>query len=199
MTAEPRGAIQANLHLTNDQKGFRLALEEGGSRSHIGAVQAPWGCTKPGPALWADHPTCRSTEDMPCELSILLPSIVRPSVSTGCFPSSISSPAMTAPRPAIRPTISSGPARTPTASASRWRASPSPSFSIVAKENTLTIRGEKQDQDRREDQGRDALSGHRRARLRARVPARRPCRGQGREPRERSPARRPRARDPRGQ
>ena len=54
------------------------------------------------------------------------------------------------------------------------------------------------DQDRREE-GRDALSGHRRARLRARVPARRPRPGQGRVAGERSPARRPRARDPRGQ
>ena len=53
-----------------------------------------------------------------------------------------------------------------------------PELSIVAKENTLTIRGEKQSQDRAT--GRGALSGYRRARLRARVPARRPCRGQGR-------------------
>ena len=50
---------------------------------------------------------------------------------------------------------------------------------IEVKENTLTIRGEKQTKERRE-QRRGALPGHRRARLRARVPARRLRPGQGR-------------------
>jgi len=51
---------------------------------------------------------------------------------------------MTSALPDTRLTISSGPARTPTALRSRSRALPRPELSIVAKENTLTIRGEKQ-------------------------------------------------------
>src|SRR6476619_4728296 len=51
----------------------------------------------------------------------------------------------------------------------------------------------------REQQRRGALSGHRSPRLRARLPTCRLRPGQGRSPRERSPARRPRARDSRGQ
>ena len=47
-------------------------------------------------------------------------------------------------RPVIRPTTSSGPARTTTASRSRWPASSEADLNIEAKENTLTIRGEKQ-------------------------------------------------------
>ena len=70
-------------------------------------------------------------------------------------------------------------------------------LSIEAKENTLTIKGEKQAEGRAER--RSALSGHRRARLRARLPACRPRPGQGRDPRERLAARRSRARNPRGQ
>ena len=45
--------------------------------------------------------------------------------------------------PAIRPTISSAPARTATASRLRFPASRRGELSIVAKENTLTIKGEK--------------------------------------------------------
>ena len=50
-------------------------------------------------------------------------------------------------------------------------------LSIEAKENTLTIKGDKQAKE--ETERRRALSGHRRARLRARVPARRLRPGQG--------------------
>src|SRR5262249_1703545 len=71
-----------------------------------------------GPALQADHLHFAQHEVMPCELSILLPSIVRPSVSTGCSPCSTASRALRA----IRPIISSAPARTPTAFPLRWRA-----------------------------------------------------------------------------
>src|SRR5262249_5436946 len=59
-------------------------------------------------------PMSLNTEDMRCVRLILLPSIVRPSALTGCFPFSTKSP-VTAPR-VIRPTTSSGPARTTTVS-----------------------------------------------------------------------------------
>ena len=71
-------------------------------------------------------------------------------------------------------------------------------LSIEAKENTLTIKGDKQTKDERSNR-RGALSGHRGARFRARVPACRLCPGEGRRTRERPPARRSRARDPRGE
>src|SRR5262245_2464186 len=65
-------------------------LAEGVGRSHMGVVQASRLHDNSGLARWADRSACRSTkEDMPCELSILLPSIVRPLASTGCSPSSI--------------------------------------------------------------------------------------------------------------
>ena len=80
---------------------------------------------------------------MPCELSTLLPSIVRPSASTGCFRLFDQPPAMT-PRPVIRPTISSGPARTTTASSVAVAGFAEADLTIEAKENTLTIRGDKQ-------------------------------------------------------
>ena len=51
------------------------------------------------------------------------------------------------PVPGYPPTISSGTARTPFASRSQSPASPMPILSIEAKENTLTIRGEKQTDD----------------------------------------------------
>ena len=70
-------------------------------------------------------------------------------------------------------------------------------LSIESKENTLTIKGEKQA--KQDNSRRGALSGHRGARLRAPVPACRLRPGEGRAPRERSPARRPRARDSRGE
>ena len=70
-------------------------------------------------------------------------------------------------------------------------------LSIEAKENTLTVKGEKKTET--EDEGtRVPLPRHRRARLRAPLPACRPRRGEGRQPRERPPARRSRPRDPRG-
>ncbi len=64
-------------------------------------------------------------------------------------------------------------------------------LSIETKENTLTIKGEKQVEGRAER--RDALSGHRRARFRARLPACRSCLGESRGARERIAARRSRA------
>ena len=70
-------------------------------------------------------------------------------------------------------------------------------LAIEAKENTLTLRGEKQTND--EEKSGDVLyPGHRRAELRTQLPTRRPRAGQGCQPRERAPAHRPRARDPRG-
>ena len=70
-------------------------------------------------------------------------------------------------------------------------------IAIEAKENTLTVKGEKKAETEREGE-RVPLSRHRRARLRAPLPARRPCRGEGREPRERPPPHRSRPRDSRG-
>ncbi len=77
-------------------------------------------------------------------------------------------------------------------------------LSIEKKEDTLTIRGEKQVKDEKagevlyQGEGRrGALSGHCRARLRAPLPARRPRRGQGRHAGERSASRRSRPRGPR--
>ena len=67
-------------------------------------------------------------------------------------------------------------------------------LSIETKENRLTIRGEKQTNDRGEGRRRP-LQGHRRADLRTWLPARRPCSGQRREPGERAPKRRACARD----
>src|SRR5262249_2763299 len=90
-----------------------------GTRRPLGAAQA----NRSGP-LGRTIRISLNYEVMPCELSILLPSIVRPSVSTG------SSPCSTASRPlrAIRPTISSVPARTPIASRWRWPALARTSF-----------------------------------------------------------------------
>ena len=70
-------------------------------------------------------------------------------------------------------------------------------LSIESKENTLTVKGEKQQKE--EASGEVLYQGIAAPRLRARLPARRLRRGQGRQPRERSAARRPRARDPRGE
>ena len=68
-------------------------------------------------------------------------------------------------------------------------------LTIEVKENTLSIRGEKQAE---VEQTHLSASRHRRPQLRAQVPACRPRRGEGREPREWPAARRPRARDARG-
>ena len=79
-------------------------------------------------------------EDMPCELSILLPSIVRPSVSTGSSPCSTAS----------RPLPGYPPYNIERTGDNAYRISVAVAgfgeneLSIEAKENTLTIRGEKQ-------------------------------------------------------
>ena len=132
-------------------------------------------------------------EDMPCELSILLPSIARPSVSTGCSRCSM---ALT-PRPGL-PALQHRAHRRERLSHHRRRRR-------LRRERAVD-RGEGKHADRQgreagqgRGQRRGALSGHRGARLRARLPACRLRPGQGRVPRERSPARRPRARDPRGE
>ena len=70
-------------------------------------------------------------------------------------------------------------------------------LSIEAKENTLTIKGSKQTAERTERRG--ALSGHRGARLRARVPAGRLRPGEECRARERAAARRTGPGDSRGQ
>src|SRR6476660_4780070 len=79
------------------------ALERRDPPPHLTTAQA-LGLRNP---KWSGHcggPTaCRSKEDIPCELLILLPSIVRPSVLTGCSQCSTTSPASTAARRAIRP------------------------------------------------------------------------------------------------
>jgi Hsp20/alpha crystallin family len=75
--------------------------------------------------------------------SILLPSTVQPSASTGCFPCSTNSVVWKARCRVIRPIISSARVRTPIASRSQSPASPS----IETAENRLTIRGEKQTND----------------------------------------------------
>ncbi len=98
--------------------------------------------------------------------------------------------------PGYPPTISSAPARTPTASALRSPASRKAELSIVAKENTLTIKGEKSANENRQGQFRSALPRHRRARLRARLPACRFRAGEERLARERPAPRRSRPRDP---
>ena len=80
-------------------------------------------------------------EDMPCELSILHPYIVRPSVSTGC--SRCSTRASRARAPGYPPynieRTGDNEYRVTVAVAGFSE----PELSIVAKENTLTIRGEK--------------------------------------------------------
>jgi molecular chaperone IbpA len=84
-------------------------------------------------------------EVMLCVHSILLPFIVQPSVSTGCSHCSASSTVRKACR-TIRPTISSG-------NENAYRISVAVAgftdadLSIETKENSLTIRGEKQNND----------------------------------------------------
>ena len=70
-------------------------------------------------------------------------------------------------------------------------------LSIEAKENTLTIKGEKQV--KQDNNGEVLYQGIAGPRFRAPVPACRLRPGEGRDPRERSPARRSRARDSRGE
>ena len=60
-------------------------------------------------------------------------------------------------------------------------------LSIEARENVLTVKGEKAESQESETV-RDALSRHCRPRLRAPLPAGRICRGEGRRPEERPPA-----------
>src|SRR5215208_1211866 len=86
-------------------------------------------------------------EVMLCVHSILLPFTVQPSASTECSLRSISSSAWTERCRAIRPTISRGPARTPIASRFAVAGFTDDDLSIEAKENTLTIHGEKQTND----------------------------------------------------
>ena len=54
-------------------------------------------------------------------------------------------------------------------------------LTIEVKENTLTVKGEKKAETEKKEI-RVPLSRHRLARLRAPLPARRPCRGEGRRP-----------------
>ena len=84
-------------------------------------------------------------EDMPCELSTLLPSIVRPSVSTGCFPCSISL-GMTA-RPGYPPYNIERTGENAYRITVAVAGFAEPELIIEVKENTLTIRGEKQAKD----------------------------------------------------
>src|ERR1700730_328489 len=86
------------------------------------------GCTrtKPGPMAGGLPRNSRSMEDYLCVPTILPRFIVPPSASTACFPCS-TRPLLTA-APVIPPTISSGPARTPTASRLRYPASRRASF-----------------------------------------------------------------------
>ena len=69
--------------MTDNLNGLRAPCEAK-NRSHMEAVQAHPGCTSTRSGPSGGPSACRFKEDMPCELSILLPSIVRPSASTGC-------------------------------------------------------------------------------------------------------------------
>src|SRR5215831_8862152 len=85
----------------------------------ISSMRRPYGCARLGQAIRRTT-ACRSTmEDMPCELSILLPFIVPPSDSTGCFRcwTDLNRLQVT------RPTTSSVPVKTTTASPSQSPAS----------------------------------------------------------------------------
>ena len=123
--------------------GFTTSCEAVRSAPHMEAVQAHSGCTSTRSGPSGGPSACRSKEDMPCELSILLPSIVRPSASTGCFPSSIRLPAMRRARLSALQHRADRRERLPH-HRSRGRLRARASSSIEAKENTLTIRGEKQ-------------------------------------------------------
>jgi hypothetical protein len=92
-------------------------------------------------------------EVMLCVHLILLPTIVRPLASTGCSPCSTRSAAWKGRYRAIRPTISRGLARTTIASRLQSPASPMLILRIEAKENTLTLRGEKQTNDEEKKSG----------------------------------------------
>ena len=110
---------------------------------------------------------------MPCELLILLPSIAPPSASTGCSRCWTVSRAAPGYPPYNIERTGENDYRITVAVAGFGENE----LSIEAKENTLTIKGAKQV---KEDKRRGALSGHRRPRLRAPLPARRPRRGEGR-------------------
>ena len=71
-------------------------------------------------------------------------------------------------------------------------------LSVETRENTLTVRGAKDAQQKARREARRALPGHRRARFRAPLPSCRPRQRGGRDLREWSAAHRPRARSARG-
>ena len=134
---------------------------------------------------------------MPCVRSILLPSTVRPSVSTGCSTmldqvAGFDGNGSTYPPYNIERTGENA-YRITARGRGLFRAR---DFDRGETEHA-DDQGREAGQGRREE-GRGALSGHRRTRLRARLPARRARRGPRRVARERAPARRPRARGPGG-
>src|SRR5579884_1861418 len=102
----------------------RLARRE--PAPHIPSAQA-FGCARRAlrSGLWRTTRMSLNRRTMPCEISILLRFIGPPSASIGC---SRCSTRLTAPPPAIRPTISNGPAKTTIASPSPWPASARTSF-----------------------------------------------------------------------
>jgi hypothetical protein len=124
-------------------------------------------------------------EVMLCVHLILLPSIGPPLASTGCSPCSSYPPYNIARTGENAYRISVAVAGFTDAD-----------LSIEAKENTLTLRGEKQTKD--EEKSGDLLYRGIVARNFERNFQSRPCSGQGCEPGERAPAHRPRTRDPGG-
>ena len=103
-------------------------------------MRRPHGCARLGPAIRRTT-ACRSTmEDMPCELSILLPFIVPPLASTACFQCwTVSRSAPGYPPYNIERTGEND-YRVTVAVAGFGESE----LSIEAKENTLTIKGSKQ-------------------------------------------------------
>src|SRR5271156_113841 len=101
-----------------------------------------------GQALTADRSHVAQTKEvMLCVHFILLPTIVLPLASTGCSRCSTRLTAWKGRRLAIRPTTSRGPARTTIASRLQSPGFTDADLAIEAKENTLTLRGEKQTND----------------------------------------------------
>ena len=132
-------------------------------------------------------------EDMPCELSILLPFIVPPSASTGCFRCSDGFDAAPGYPPYNIERTGENDYRITVAVAGFGENE----LSIEAKENTLTIKGEKQAKEETERRG--ALTrASRRARSSAVFQLADHVQVKSASARERSPARRSRARNPRG-
>ena len=91
--------------------------------SQILEAQAIWLRDTDGQALRAGPSHVPPSVVMLCVHSILLPSIVQPSASTGCCRCSTNPAAWKAQSRAIRPTTSSAPVRMPIASRSQWPAS----------------------------------------------------------------------------